>query len=78
MCVSDIARSLSTIFLPLFLLANLPVCLSNGYPCIETNDGDNELISTCCSNTHCQRSNMTQSTCGGGGLSPSKNSIDFF
>jgi hypothetical protein len=70
MFVSDIARSLSTIFLILFSSANLPVCLSQGYPCIETSDVADDFISMCCSNTRCQLSNVTQLTCGG--LSPSK------
>jgi hypothetical protein len=75
MFVSDIVRSLFTIFLILFLSANLPVCLSQGYPCIETSDVADDFISMCCSNTLCELSNTTQLTCGG--LSPSKSISDF-
>ncbi len=76
MFVSDVARSLSTIFLILFSSANLPVCLSQGYPCIETSDVADDSISMCCGNTRCQLSNMTQLTCGG--LSPSKSTCSDF
>jgi len=65
MSVSEISISLFLIFLFLSSTANLPQCLSPGYPCLEEYDMSNQLISVCCSNTKCQLSKTQQMTCSG-------------
>jgi len=63
-------------FIILFILisiANLPKCLSEGYPCINTNDTINHFISMCCTDTRCEHFQTTQLTCGG--KSPGKSFI---
>ena len=52
-----------------FYIANLPKCLSPGYPCLEGHDIPNQFISVCCGNTKCQPSRTKQMTCGGSAIS---------
>ena len=61
--VKDFCLLISLIFFvsTLLCLANLPKCLSPGYPCLDkTND-----ISQCCSNMKCEQSQIGLRTCNG-------------
>ncbi|CAF0736883.1 unnamed protein product [Rotaria sordida] len=49
-------------------VSNLPKCLPEGYPCVNSQSVPSAFISVCCSNTRCERSNNNQLqeyTCGG-------------
>ncbi|CAF4798609.1 unnamed protein product [Rotaria sp. Silwood2] len=49
-------------------VSNLPQCLSEGYPCVNSQSEPTTFISVCCSNMRCEQSNNNQLqgyTCGG-------------
>jgi hypothetical protein len=46
----------------------MPRCLLQGYPCIDSQNVPDALVSICCSGTRCERSNNhspVEYTCGG-------------